>query len=134
MNWLCEDPKNRPKNNILLMVIISSREDIPAYQRVKNSVRHLIRTGQCNSKPDVDLSESIQVIFTKDMMEFRDAAFAVSDHALITPTRDGMNLVAYEYIAVQNLAAVKEARSGFKGAGQLILSNTVGAAGYMEDG
>src|SRR5690606_35412887 len=45
--------------------------------------------------------------------------YAISDIAWITPLRDGLNLVAKEYVAVQG---------AIKGAGALVLSEFAGAS------
>lgn len=51
------------------------------------------------------------------------ALYAIADACLLTSTRDGMNLVSFEYVACQ------EQRNGV-----LILSEFAGAASFMREG
>jgi trehalose 6-phosphate synthase len=51
------------------------------------------------------------------------ALYSVADVCLLTSTRDGMNLVSFEYVACQD-----------KRAGVLVLSEFAGAASFMKEG
>lgn len=51
------------------------------------------------------------------------ALYSIADVCLLTSTRDGMNLVAFEYVACQE-----------KRHGVLVLSEFAGAATFMRDG
>lgn len=51
------------------------------------------------------------------------ALYSVADACLLTSTRDGMNLVSFEYVACQD-----------KKKGVLVLSEFAGSATFMRDG
>jgi trehalose 6-phosphate synthase len=91
-----------------------TRERIPAYQQLRSDVEDRIRAlnGRFGTR---DWSP---VVYTTDMFD-RENLFSLyqhSDLALVTPLRDGMNLVAKEYVAAQ-----------VDGDGMLLLSPYAGA-------
>ncbi|KAI9886578.1 MAG: Fe(2+) transporter [Watsoniomyces obsoletus] len=86
---------------VLVQVAVPSRGDVEEYQNLRAVVNELV--GRINGR-FVTFDELI-------------ALYAVSDVCVVTSTRDGMNLVSYEYIATQQ-----------KRHGQLILSEFTGAA------
>jgi trehalose 6-phosphate synthase len=61
------------------------------------------------------------------------ALYAASDVCLVASTRDGMNLVCYEYIACHYDPAVRASEEIIP-AGSLVLSRFAGAAGYLRNG
>lgn len=61
------------------------------------------------------------------------ALYAASDVCFVASTRDGMNLVCYEYIACHYDKAVPASEEIIP-AGSLVLSRFAGAAGYLGDG
>lgn len=91
-----------------------SRSDIPAYQALQGRVMAAI--NQINAR--FGTHEWQPVVYTDDMLS-QTALYGLyrhSDVALVTPLRDGMNLVAKEYVAAQN-----------KRPGVLLLSESAGA-------
>ena len=98
----------------LLMVVVPSRIGVVQYDLMKRQIEELV--GKINGRFG-------RVGWTPVVYQYRQVAFsslaalyAVSDVCLVTPLRDGMNLVAKEYIATR--------RDG----GVLILSEMAGAA------
>ncbi len=84
---------------VLVQIAVPSRTDVPEYQRLRSQTHQLVgringRFGSLASVPIHYLDQSIQF----DMM---CALYRVADVMLISSVRDGMNLVAYEYIAVR---------------------------------
>ena len=82
---------------VLLMVIVPSRVGVDQYELMKKGIEELV--GKVNGKFG-------NIRWTPILYQFRQLAFeqlaglySVSDVALVTPLRDGMNLVAKEYIA-----------------------------------
>jgi len=99
----------------LVMVTVPSRTDVEQYQNLKNEVDILVGNingefGSLNWNPVIYFYRSLPF---ENLIELYSSA----DVALLTPLRDGMNLVAKEYIAS------KVNRSGV-----LILSEMAGAS------
>lgn len=100
---------------MLVQIAVPSRTEVVEYQKLRASTHKLVarvngRYGSIGSQPVNYLDQSIP--FDKMC-----ALYRVADVMVVTSVRDGMNLVAYEYIACQK-----------DGAGSLILSEFAGAA------
>ncbi len=107
-------PKWRDKC-VLIQVAAPSRESVDEYQALKRRVDELV--GRINGKyASPDHTPIIYINQNVDRTRLV-GMYQASDVALVTPIRDGMNLVALEYIAAR----------GSKG-GSLILSEFAGAA------
>lgn len=100
---------------VLVQVAVPSREDVEEYQNLRAVVNELV--GRINGK--FGTIEFMPIHFLHQSVAFDEltALYAVSDVCLVSSTRDGMNLVSYEYIATQ---AERH--------GALILSEFTGAA------
>jgi len=99
----------------LLMVVVPSRIGVVQYDLMKRQIEELIgkingRFGRVGWTP---------VVYQYRHVPFKSltALYTVSDVCLVTPLRDGMNLVAKEYVATKANRA-----------GVLILSEMAGAA------
>lgn len=94
---------------------VPSRQDVEEYQNLRSTVNELV--GRINGR--FGTVEFMPIHFMHKSLPFDElcALYAASDVCLISSTRDGMNLVSYEYIACQ------QARQGV-----LILSEFAGAA------
>jgi len=105
---------------VLLQVAVPSRSQVLEYRRLKRELDELV--GSINGRfATADWSPIRYLYRSVDPRELA-ALYRDSDVALITPIRDGMNLVAKEYVACQ----VDEA-------GTLILSRLAGAAETMRE-
>jgi trehalose 6-phosphate synthase/phosphatase len=105
---------------IMVMLAVPSRTEIDEYKQLRHKVEKLVQAiidefGTPSWQP-------IDYMYTSLPVEAVTALYQVADVAFITPLRDGMNLVAKEYIA-----------SRPKNDGVLILSNTAGAAQELTD-
>lgn len=100
---------------VLVQLAVPSRQDVEEYQNLRTVVNELV--GRVNGK--YGSAEFTPVHFMHRSVDFNElmALYAVSDVCVVTSTRDGMNLVSYEYIACQQ-----------ERHGQLILSEFAGAA------
>lgn len=102
------------------MVVVPSREVVPRYQDMKKEIEATV--GRINGKYG-------SLVWRPLVYEYRSLAFsemvalyAASEVGLITPLRDGMNLVAKEYLACQG-----------EPTGVLILSEMAGAAAELSE-
>ncbi|OQX20885.1 MAG: bifunctional alpha,alpha-trehalose-phosphate synthase (UDP-forming)/trehalose-phosphatase [Candidatus Altiarchaeales archaeon A3] len=109
--------KNQQWHNkvVLVLVLVPSRVGVEHYQTMKRQIDEYI--GKINGKFGNIKWTPINYQFTSLPFEILTSYYAISDVALITPLRDGMNLIAKEYIAT---------RSDEKGV--LILSEMAGAS------
>ncbi|KAH6677198.1 glycosyl transferase [Halenospora varia] len=100
---------------VLVQVAVPSRQDVEEYQNLRAVVNELV--GRINGK--FGTIEFMPIHFLHQSVSFEEltALYAVSDACLVSSTRDGMNLVSYEYIATQR-----------KRHGVMILSEFTGAA------
>jgi trehalose 6-phosphate synthase/phosphatase len=119
-NALDRYPELREKVS-LIQVIVPSRENIPRYSELKTEIDQLV--GEINGEFTRAGWIPVHYLFRSlDQVELL-AYYRISQIALITPLKDGMNLVAKEYCAAT-----------VDGNGVLILSEFAGAAGQMQDG
>ena len=105
---------------MLFQVAVPSRTDVKEYQELKENMDKLV--GQINGRFSTAHWSPIRYIYgcisqTELAGFYRDA-----DVALITPLRDGMNLVAKEFVACRT-----------REPGVLILSPFAGAGGMMHE-
>jgi len=100
---------------VLVQVAVPSRQDVEEYQNLRAVVNELV--GRINGR--FGTIEFMPIHFLHQSVNFEEltALYAVSDACLVSSTRDGMNLVSYEYIATQR-----------KRHGVMILSEFTGAA------
>jgi trehalose 6-phosphate synthase/phosphatase len=117
--FLRQNPSIRGKV-IMVMLAVPSRTEIEEYKELKEQVESLIR--DITKEFGTSSWQPIDYLYTSLPVESVTALYQVADVAFITPIRDGMNLVAKEYIA-----------SRPKHDGVLILSSTAGAAQELTD-
>jgi trehalose 6-phosphate synthase/phosphatase len=99
----------------LISLTVPSRTSVPEYQALKREVDELV--GRVNGRFGEPGWVPIWYLYRYLPFERLVALYRLADVALVTPLRDGMNLVAKEYLA-----------SRPEGSGVLILSETAGAA------
>jgi len=99
----------------LLQVVVPSREAVAEYQALKAAIERLVTqvNGQFTKPGWVPIHHVFRMVEREELVAYYRAA----DVALVTPLKDGMNLVAKEYCACQ-----------VEGNGVLILSEFAGAA------
>ncbi|SPO20100.1 probable TPS1 - alpha,alpha-trehalose-phosphate synthase, 56 KD subunit [Ustilago trichophora] len=101
---------------VLVQVAVPSRQDVEEYQNLRATVNEAV--GRINGR--FGTVESMPIHFLHRSVSFDElcALYAISDACLVTSTRDGMNLVSYEYIACQEERAGVMILSEFAGAAQ----------------
>jgi len=104
-----------PETTTLVQVASPSRENVGAYQQLRDEVELLV--GRINGDFGTVGHAPVQYLHQSFPMEEMAALYLAADVLLVTALRDGMNLVAKEYVA---------ARSDERGA--LVLSEFTGAA------
>jgi len=104
----------------LVMLAVPSRSNVPQYKLLKNEIDQLV--GRINGRFSEVSWTPIWYFYRSMPFENLIDLYTSSDVALITPIRDGMNLVAKEYIATRTDKT-----------GVLILSEMAGAAKEMPE-
>lgn len=114
--------KNHPELHqkiTFVQVVLPSRVEIPVYQNLKKEIDGLV--GEINSEFTKSSWVPIHYLFRslskKELLTF----YRMSEVALVTPIRDGMNLVCKEYVA-----------SNVDEKGVLVLSEFAGAAAQLQ--
>jgi len=112
--FLSENPKYRNKVS-LIMVAVPSRTHVEDYIKLRHRLEQLI--ARVNG--EYGTIDWTPVIYFYRFLPFKRliALYTSADIALVTPLRDGMNLIAKEFIATKT-----------DGRGVLILSEMAGAA------
>jgi trehalose 6-phosphate synthase/phosphatase len=105
-------------NVVLIQVAVPSREQVSEYQRLKRELDELV--GRINGRFGTSVWTPIRYIHRSISPERLSALYRDARVALVTPLRDGMNLVAKEFVASQT-----------DDPGVLVLSRLAGAAETM---
>lgn len=117
--FLERHPEYREKVT-MVMVAVPSRTEVPAYQALKREVDE--RVSRINGKYGTLGWMPIRYLYRSLPFPALAALYHIADVALVTPLRDGMNLVAKEFVA-----------SKTDGRGVLILSEMAGAAKQLPE-
>ncbi|QNN54249.1 alpha,alpha-trehalose-phosphate synthase (UDP-forming) [Nocardioides mesophilus] len=125
---LLEDREDLHGRVCLVQIAVPSRGDVEEYQRLRDLVDQLV--GRINGRftrpgEDVPVHYFHRGVAREDLLAY----YLLADLMLVTPLKDGMNLVAKEFVTVQHAAL--SARSATEGAGALVLSEFTGAADEM---
>ncbi len=104
----------------LIQIVVPSREDIPKYQALKLDIEHLV--GEINGKYTQSGWVPVHYLFRSLEKTELLAYYRTAEVAMVTPLKDGMNLVAMEYCA----SSLED--------GILILSEFAGAAAQLQRG
>jgi trehalose 6-phosphate synthase/phosphatase len=99
----------------LVQIAVPSREAVAAYQRIRQTVDELV--GRINGRFGTHRWAPIRYVYQSVSDVVLSALYRAADVLLVTPLRDGMNLVAKEFVA-----------SRTDNDGVLVLSEFAGAA------
>ncbi|MBN1834987.1 MAG: bifunctional alpha,alpha-trehalose-phosphate synthase (UDP-forming)/trehalose-phosphatase [Spirochaetales bacterium] len=102
---------------VLLLIVVPSRTRVPRYRTLKREVDELV--SSINGRYGTIDWEPVRYFYRPFPYDRLTALYGLADVMLVTPLRDGMNLVAKEFVAT---------RASDEQAGVLILSETAGAA------
>ena len=106
-----------------LQIAVPSRDDVLEYRNLRGAVeRHIGRINGRFTEPGSDVP--VHYLHRGLPQHQLAAYYAVAASLLVTPLIDGMNLVAKEYVTVQ------QAR---RGSGSLVLSEFTGAAAELRE-
>ncbi|BDC99540.1 bifunctional alpha,alpha-trehalose-phosphate synthase (UDP-forming)/trehalose-phosphatase [Persicobacter psychrovividus] len=104
----------------LFMIVVPSRDTVPKYRALKEEID--LAVGRINAKIGTVNWKPIHYFYRSFDIHSLSAFYRMADVALVTPMRDGMNLVAKEYVA-----------SKLDNKGVLILSEMAGASKELSD-
>jgi trehalose 6-phosphate synthase/phosphatase len=99
----------------LYMIVVPSRDTVPQYKELRDQIDK--RVGNINALYRTMDWSPIHYYYRSFPIETLSALYHIADVGLVTPMRDGMNLVSKEYVA-----------SRTKNDGVLILSEMAGAS------
>lgn len=103
---------------VLVQVAVPTRERVPMYSQLRRDVDELV--GKING--ELSSPDWTPIVYIRRAMPRLEliALYALADVGWVTPLRDGLNLVAKEYVACNE-----------SGDGALVLSEFAGAAAEM---
>ncbi|HEX6277416.1 MAG TPA: bifunctional alpha,alpha-trehalose-phosphate synthase (UDP-forming)/trehalose-phosphatase, partial [Polyangiaceae bacterium] len=104
----------------LLQIAVPSRENVSAYRELKREIEEI--AGRINGAYGTLHSAPIHYVYDSVNEVELTGSYRAADVMLVTPLRDGMNLVAKEYVA-----------SRIDGDGVLVLSEFAGAAAELPE-
>ena len=117
---LLADHELDPSDTVLLQVASPSRERVEAYRRLRDQVE--ATAGRINgAHGEIGRTPLVYLHHSYDRTEMA-ALYRAADALIVTPLRDGMNLVAKEYVASRGDED-----------GVLVLSEFTGAADELRD-
>lgn len=117
--FLKQNPDQQEKLS-LIMIVVPSRENVPEYKELKEEIDTLV--GRINSKYSNFDWVPVHYFYRSFPFSELSAFYSMSDIALVTPLRDGMNLVCKEFVA-----------SKTEKKGVLILSEMAGASKELRE-
>ncbi|BCR90618.1 trehalose-6-phosphate synthase [Aspergillus chevalieri] len=106
---------------LLIQVAVPSREDVKEYQDLETEISTI--AGKINGKHATPDGSPLLYMHRSIPFDELTAMYSVADVCLLTSSRDGMNLVSFEYVACQE-----------KRHGVLVLSEFAGASVFMKGG
>jgi trehalose 6-phosphate synthase len=103
-----------------VQIAVPSREDVEEYQTIRRRVEEMV--GRINGRFARAAWTPVHYLYRSYSFNDLVGAYLAADIMMITPLRDGMNLVALEYVATRP-----------ENRGALILSEFAGAAERLTD-
>ncbi len=116
---LLEDSTVCVEDAALIQVASPSRERVETYKQLREDVEGMV--GRINGQHDTIQNTAIRYLHHSYPVEEMVALYLAADVMLVTALRDGMNLVAKEYVAARG-----------DNSGALVLSEFTGAADQLK--
>ena len=116
---LLDDGAVQVEDAALIQVASPSRERVETYKQLREDVEGMV--GRINGQHDTIQNTAIRYLHHSYPVEERVALYLAADVMLVTALRDGMNLVAKEYVAARG-----------DNSGALVLSEFTGAADQLK--
>jgi trehalose 6-phosphate synthase/phosphatase len=113
--FLSDNPDYEGKVTLIL-VVVPSRTGVETYMRIKEELDKLI--GRINGEHGRIGWVPVLYLYKSLPFHVLTALYCTADVALITPLRDGMNLIAKEYVAAKTSCTGVLVLSGMAGAAQ----------------
>jgi trehalose 6-phosphate synthase len=113
--FLDQQPEWR-RRTCLVQVTVPSRDRIPEYGEMKRSIEEAV--GRIAGRFTSGGRSPLRYMYTALSREHLTAYYRAADVAVVTPLRDGMNLVAKEYVACRRSDECVLMLSEFAGAAQ----------------
>jgi len=104
----------------LYMIVVPSRDTVPQYKELRDQIDQFV--GNTNATYRTLNWLPVHYFYRSFPIEFLSALYYTADVCLVTPMRDGMNLVSKEYVATR-----------VDNTGVLILSEMAGASKELND-
>ncbi|WP_120003197.1 alpha,alpha-trehalose-phosphate synthase (UDP-forming) [Nesterenkonia muleiensis] len=115
---LLQEGRIRAGEHTMVQIASPSREGVESYQRLRDEIE--LAVGRINGEFDTMGHTAIRYLHHSYPIEEMVALYLAADVMLVTALRDGMNLVAKEYVAARK-----------DGTGVLVLSEFTGAADQL---
>jgi len=96
--FLRENPQVKDKA-VLILVAVPSRTEVSRYKMLKNEVDNLV--GSINGRHGTIAWNPIHYMYRSFGFEELISLYLAADVLFLTPLRDGMNLIAKEYVAAR---------------------------------
>lgn len=116
---LLEEKRIDPQDTILVQIAQPSRDKVPGYSETRTTVEEAV--GRINGDFGHLAGIAVKYLHQSQSLDELVALYLAADVMLVTPFRDGMNLVAKEYVA-----------SRLDHTGVLVLSEFAGAAHQLK--
>ena len=117
---LLEEEELSVDQSVLVQIASPSREHVDAYRQLRDEVE--LTVGRINGEHGTLEHAPLTYLYRGHSRDEMVAMYLAADVLVVTPLRDGMNLVAKEYVACRNDET-----------GALILSEFAGAADELRD-
>ena len=117
---MLEDRPDLRGNVVFVQISNPSRADVPEYVRERETVERLV--GQINGRYSEGGWVPVRYLYRYFSQQSLAAFYRDADVNMVTPLRDGMNLIAKEFVVSQ-----------VRDPGALILSGLAGAAAELSD-
>lgn len=117
---LLEQNRIKFEEFVYIQVAVPSREKVASYIELKNEIEQMV--GHLNGEYAVTGMVPFQYLHRSLQFEELIAYYKAADIMLVTPLKDGMNLVSKEYVCTR-----------IDNTGSLILSEFAGAANELKD-